>query len=148
MSSRSPVTTGLIVYNNDGTPIGFCLFNRGKYDLDLTRIAVLPEFRRKGVGRLLVSYLMSIIDHPASRRTWLECHVDERNTPAHLFLSNQGFIADVGDREGFYHFQECPLAKKERGSEDSCAHGSGWFMSRMDNMWSLCENQLSGFHSP
>jgi len=70
----------------DGSQIlGFSISDRHKVT-ELINLAVLPEFRRLGVGRALVENLKN--NYHA-----LGCLIRETNLPAHLFFKNQDFLA-------------------------------------------------------
>jgi len=76
-----------------GKMVGFAVVDAMSEPPRLLDIAVLPEWKRKGIGRLLIRNL--------SLRNSLSLQVRETNLDAQLFFRSVGFIADRVDRE-FY----------------------------------------------
>jgi ribosomal-protein-alanine N-acetyltransferase len=112
------------------TVVGFMVYELRKHRLVLLNLAVHPDWRRQGVGRVLAVKLASKL-MPA-KRVRLETHVRETNLPAQLFLKACGLDAvavlrrwydDTG--EDAFHFRlQCPgttgdrPAVAARGEED------------------------------
>lgn len=77
-------------------PAGFVLWRAVAGEAEILTIAVLPPWRRRGVGRLLMrAALDSVGDWPM----YLEVAVD--NLPAQALYGNLGF-AQVGRRKAYY----------------------------------------------
>ena len=68
-------------------------------EADVTNVAVLPEARRRGVGRCLVEALMAEARVRGITRLHLE--VRESNTAARTLYESLGFVTD-GRRKGYY----------------------------------------------
>jgi GNAT superfamily N-acetyltransferase len=96
MESAAPPFECLIA-EYDGTAAGFALFFqnystwRGKPGLFLEDLFVLPEYRRKGIGRALLRRLAAIsVQRGYGRMEW---SVLDWNTPAHQFYRALGAVA-------------------------------------------------------
>ena len=68
-------------------------------ELEVTNVATLPEFRRRGVGRALVSALLDYAREENFRRVTLE--VRESNAPAIALYESLAFTP-CGLRKNFY----------------------------------------------
>jgi [ribosomal protein S18]-alanine N-acetyltransferase len=89
----------LLVAASDGRLAGFAVFRHlAEGESELLNLAVDPEFRRRGVGRRLVSAITSA--NPGS--LWLE--VRESNMGARKFYESLGF-SESGQRPDYY--SEC-----------------------------------------
>lgn len=72
--------------------VGYMVYELHKAKLDILNFAVHPSWRRRGVGRRMVSKLASkLSDH---RRTSITLAVRETNLAAQLFFHSQGFMAE------------------------------------------------------
>lgn len=101
-SFKDELENSLAVYfvvESENKIIGYC----GMWDVsgegDITNIAVLPEFRGKGVGRLLLSKMFSEAKKRDLSRITLE--VRESNTVAINLYTSFGF-EDIGMRKNYY----------------------------------------------
>ena len=66
---------------------------------DLTRIAVVPDARRAGVGGALLAALLDAASDRGAARMMLE--VDETNRPALTLYASAGFV-EISRRDGYY----------------------------------------------
>jgi ribosomal protein S18 acetylase RimI-like enzyme len=77
----------------DGEPIGQIWIGRSDAEIRLLDIAILPEYRRRGVGTILLKELQE----EASRAGKPLCHcVYKGNQPAFIFYERLGFVV-TGD---------------------------------------------------
>ena len=74
---------------DQGPGIGFLVARNGGPEWELENIAVLPEFRRQGVGRALLSALLDEARVLQAERILLE--VRASNQPAIRFYNSEGF---------------------------------------------------------
>lgn len=83
----------------DGRIVGYVLFWFLPEEVDIHNIAVHPDFRRKGIGRLL---LEQVVDS-ARRQERLRVTLDVRfsNAPAQNLYRSFGFVIR-GLRKGYY----------------------------------------------
>ena len=79
--------------------IGFCSFWRVLDELHLNNLAVLPEFRRNGVGSLLLDFALKEGVRLGARRATLE--VRRSNDAARLLYERFGFTI-AGVRAAYY----------------------------------------------
>ena len=79
--------------------IGFCSFWRILDELHLNNLAVLPEFRRNGVGSLLLDFALKEGVKLGARRATLE--VRRSNDAARLLYERFGFTI-AGVRAAYY----------------------------------------------
>lgn len=79
--------------------VGFMVYELHKTRLHIMNFAVASEFRRRGVGRQMVTKLVWKLS--PQRRTRLTLEIRESNLDAQLFFRSQGFRATMVMR-GFY----------------------------------------------
>jgi [ribosomal protein S18]-alanine N-acetyltransferase len=79
--------------------VGFCSFWRVLDELHVNNLAVLPEFRRHGVGSALLARALAEGGALGARRATLE--VRRSNDPARLLYERFGFTI-AGVRRGYY----------------------------------------------
>ncbi|MDR3582538.1 MAG: GNAT family N-acetyltransferase [Candidatus Pacebacteria bacterium] len=73
-----------VVYNNEDRVIAFVVLARGMTKVHVTDILVSPDYRRIGVGRMLLDYLdFQFLDEV---RSAMEIVVDERDRGTQEFL--------------------------------------------------------------
>jgi ribosomal-protein-alanine acetyltransferase len=84
---------------DQGQGIGFLVARSGAPDWELENIAVLPAFRRQGVGRTLLSALLAEARAQQAERILLE--VRASNQPAIRLYSSRGFEL-LARRGGYY----------------------------------------------
>jgi ribosomal protein S18 acetylase RimI-like enzyme len=80
-----------------GEPVGRLYVDRGRKDVRILDIALLPEFRRRGRGRSLLEAVLA----EAGRRGQSVCLHVERSNPARGLYSRLGFEI-VDDRGSVY----------------------------------------------
>ena len=79
-------------------------------EMQINRLAVLTEHRRKGIAGALLSALVSRPVEPPLFKILLE--VREKNEAARAFYRSQGFI-ESGMRKGYYRDDNAVLLEKE-----------------------------------
>jgi len=85
--------------NDDGRPAGFCSVWRVVDELHINNLAVLPEFRRNGIGTALLQHVLRHGASLGARRATLE--VRESNEAARLLYEHFGF-AVAAVRRSYY----------------------------------------------
>lgn len=97
---RSPHTSYLVARDDTGV-IGYAgvLAPSGSTDADIQTIAVVPEARRKGTGRALMTTLIGIAASAGSRAVFLEVRAD--NPGAKALYESLGF-AEIAVRPRYY----------------------------------------------
>lgn len=83
----------------DGAVAGYIGFLGVLDELEVTNVATHPDFRRRGVGRALVSALLDYARREKFLRVTLE--VRASNAPAIALYESLGFTP-CGTRKGFY----------------------------------------------
>jgi ribosomal-protein-alanine N-acetyltransferase len=88
---------------NDDAPvvIGYVGMYLAGDEGEITNVAVTPDFRRKGIGKALISELIARAEERGVSRIVLEVRVS--NHPAIALYEQMGFCR-VGTRRGFYDF--------------------------------------------
>lgn len=89
---------GMVAEHNERV-VGFMIYELHKSRLNVVNFAVSAAYRRLGVGTQMVAKLISKLS--SHRRTRISLVVRERNLPAQLFFSKQGFRA-VKVLRGYY----------------------------------------------
>jgi ribosomal-protein-alanine N-acetyltransferase len=79
--------------------LGFCSFWRVLDELHINNIAVVPEYRRLGVGSALLRRVLDEAARFGIRRTMLE--VRQSNAPARQLYEKFGFVV-AGTRSKYY----------------------------------------------
>ena len=103
--------THALVIDADGNPIkgeterdpsGFVLTRHGADEEELLLIAVIPEYRGRGFGKLLIELLFEAARERSTARIFLEMR---RGNPAeHLYLKT-GF-EPIGERPNYYRMSD------------------------------------------
>ena len=88
-----------LVIELDRRPVGRLYVDRGEEDIRITDIALLPEFRCRGIGRRLLAYLVERAGASGMGEAYLE--VRPSNTGAIRLYQSLGF-EQVGIRRGYY----------------------------------------------
>jgi len=83
----------------DGRVVGFCSFWRVLDELHINNLAVLPDFRRRGVASALLTHVLAEGQALGARRATLE--VRRSNDPARLLYERFGFSV-AGLRRAYY----------------------------------------------
>ena len=91
----------------DGVPIGRLYLDEREDELRIIDIALLAEYRGRGIGR---HYLQSIIERASDRGACVTIHV-EHNNPAMTLYRRLGFVK-VEDK-GVYWFMRWSAADQE-----------------------------------
>jgi ribosomal-protein-alanine N-acetyltransferase len=83
----------------EGPPVGFCSFWRVLDELHINNLAVLPDFRHRGVGSELLQFVLREGAALGALRATLE--VRRSNTPALMLYERFGFTV-AGIRRDYY----------------------------------------------
>lgn len=92
-------TARFLVAESDGTSIAYIGANNIAGEVYITNIAVLPSYRGKGIGELLLSMLLTVSQKEKAEFVTLE--VRESNQAAIHLYEKLGFL-NCGHRKGFY----------------------------------------------
>ena len=84
---------------DNGPAIGFCSFWRVLDELHINNLAVLPDFRHRGVGAELLAFVLNEGARLGALRATLE--VRRSNTPALMLYERYGFTV-AGIRRDYY----------------------------------------------
>lgn len=84
---------------DDDRAVGFCSIWRVADELHINNLAVLPEFRRAGIGSALLQHVMRHGADSGARRATLE--VRQSNDAARLLYERFGFTV-AGVRRAYY----------------------------------------------
>ncbi|MFQ3650859.1 MAG: ribosomal protein S18-alanine N-acetyltransferase [Gemmataceae bacterium] len=79
--------------------VGYMIYELHKHKLHILNFGVHPQWRRQGIGTLMVTKLVSKLS--SHRRTSITLEVRESNLDAQLFFRKQGFLG-VKVLRGFY----------------------------------------------
>ncbi|MEJ0009404.1 MAG: GNAT family N-acetyltransferase [Alphaproteobacteria bacterium] len=88
-----------IAYHKNHMPVGFVLCWLIGDQCDLLSMGVLPDFRRDGVGLMLLDYAVENARHMGAAALTLE--VNANNTAAQTLYESQGF-EKFSTRKGYY----------------------------------------------
>lgn len=88
-----------IAYQEDKLPVGFVLCWLIEDQCDLLSMGVLPEYRRDGVGLLLLDYALAEAAHMGGGSMMLEVNIN--NTAAQTLYEAHGF-EKFSVRKGYY----------------------------------------------
>jgi ribosomal-protein-alanine N-acetyltransferase len=81
---------GMVAEQGDRV-VGFMIYELHKQRLNLLNFAVSPSVRRTGIGRLMITKLISKLS--SHRRSRISLTVREGNLPAQLFFRSHEFLA-------------------------------------------------------
>jgi [ribosomal protein S18]-alanine N-acetyltransferase len=87
------------VAQEDGEVIGIVVARAAGRDAEILNLAVAPLWRRRGVGRTLMTSALAACEAAGAASAFLE--VRESNASARAFYGDLGFI-EVGRRRGYY----------------------------------------------
>jgi [ribosomal protein S18]-alanine N-acetyltransferase len=90
-----------------GPPIGFCSFWRVLDELHINNLAVLPDYRRQGIGAELLTFVLKEGARLGAARATLE--VRRSNTPALMLYERFGFTVSGLRRDYYTNPQEDAL---------------------------------------
>jgi len=79
--------------------VGYMIYELHKTSIHIINLAVAEEYRRKGIGSLMVTKLKSKLSHQRHNRIVLE--VQEKNLRAQLFFRDLGFSASTVLRDHY-----------------------------------------------
>jgi ribosomal protein S18 acetylase RimI-like enzyme len=79
---------GLVVCQND-RPVGFSFTEYSKEDAFIVFLAVHPDYRRRGIGKALVTETVRLLKEKGVR--FVEIMTPEGNSTAQRFWASQGF---------------------------------------------------------
>ena len=91
-------TFDIILYNN--IPVGRFYVDRGKNEIRIIDIALLPQYRRKGIGSQI---LKDLLEEAKQQQGLLSLHV-EYNNPAMILYEKLGF--EKKELVGVYYLME------------------------------------------
>jgi len=111
-----------VVTTSPGKVVGFLIYEKGRNRHYILNLSVHPDYRRRGVGRILLNKLKSKIDWT---RREIRFDVRESNLSAQLFLRSESFRCEkiienyfldfygdeddeVPERENAYSFYHTP----------------------------------------
>ncbi|MCS7167576.1 MAG: ribosomal protein S18-alanine N-acetyltransferase [Gemmatales bacterium] len=89
---------GMVAETHDQL-LGFIVYELQKSQMVVLNLAVHPQFRRQGIGRLMMERLISKLSQ--QRRNKITLQVRESNLPAQLFFKALGFQA-IRVLRGYY----------------------------------------------
>ena len=95
--TKNPLATYLLA-KEDGKIIGYCGFWRVSGEAQVTNVAVLPEFRRKGIAKTLALKMLEMCKDDEQ----IVLEVRKSNNAAISLYEKLGFIK-AGIRKRFYH---------------------------------------------
>lgn len=95
----------------DNCTVGYVLYELRRGVLDILRLAVAPEFRRRGVGSRIIEAVKDRA--PIVNRSSVTFAVRESNLTAQLFLRHCGFLAHCTMDEYFEDGEDAYLFKCE-----------------------------------
>ena len=91
----------------DGVLAAVCSYYIVIDELQIVNLAVLPEFRRKGIGRAMIDYIKFDARIQDCKKILLE--YEKGNLAAAALYESVGFVC-VGERKGFYGCSDAVLA--------------------------------------
>jgi len=88
---RQRNTIGMVAEDERERNIGYMVYALHKYAIEIIKLAVHPEHRKRQVGKAMIDKLKSKLS--IQRRKRLIVDIDERNLDGQLFLQREGFRA-------------------------------------------------------
>ena len=105
-----------LVCEDEGTVCGYVGSQTVLGETDMMNIAVAPEYRRRGIGEMLITQLLKKISQQGSRSLSLEVRCS--NLAAILLYKKFGF-QQVGRRPGYYtHPKEGALILRKEWTDE------------------------------
>jgi len=98
-SQRHKNGTGLTIKNEEDKLIGYVIYFFDKNKIIIRRLAVHPDFKRTGVGTMLVKTLIDKLSDERFRSIYLVTR--ETNLPSLLFFKNLKFISTI--KKNYYN---------------------------------------------
>ncbi|NOZ12259.1 MAG: ribosomal protein S18-alanine N-acetyltransferase [Acidobacteria bacterium] len=103
-------TEGIILAENpDGTAVGFACFQYFLNECHILNIAVLPEFRKQGIGQQLMEWMLTELKN--AQEFYLE--VRENNRAAISLYQALGF-QPIGKRRSYYQDGETAIVMHKK----------------------------------
>lgn len=90
----SPISTSAVATDAGGALLAYCLSTAIGPEGEILRIAALPPFRRRGIGKALLSFVSQAQDT-------LFLEVRAQNAPALALYRSFGF-SEIGRRKNYY----------------------------------------------
>ena len=100
------------VLESDGHIIGYCVFWNVADELQLNNFGIRPEYRRRGLGTLMLNHIMTRYDAEKPRPGKIILEVSSENLPAISFYKKNGFI-ETGRRKKYYKKSDAILMERE-----------------------------------
>jgi ribosomal-protein-alanine N-acetyltransferase len=94
--------SGAIIADSTGDAVGFVMSRQAADEEELLLIAVLPRYRERGLGRILIEGLFAAAARRGARRIFLEMR---RGNPAQNLYQTVGF-APIGERPNYYRMAD------------------------------------------
>jgi ribosomal-protein-alanine N-acetyltransferase len=111
---KAPYTYA-VVYESDGTIVGYAVFHLLGADSELLSIAVSEKAQRKGIGSKLLQAGLSQLDLERSDCCFLE--VRENNLKARRFYENHGFTLFATRKKYYADGENAALYRTENRSD-------------------------------
>lgn len=105
-------TRGFSVVTCDGADAGRLYLHRGASALSIVDIALLPEYRGRGIGGMLLSRVAAEADEAGLPIT---IHVERENPARHLYLRHGFVFRDDATEHPVYRLMERPPRGREAG---------------------------------
>jgi [ribosomal protein S18]-alanine N-acetyltransferase len=109
--------SSVVVARRDQQVAAFAIMHFGDEVAHLNLLAVAPEHRRHGLGRQLMSWLITTAIEAGVFRINLELRT--RNEPARIFYEGLGFD-QLGIVQGYYQGREAALRMSRRLATNQC----------------------------
>jgi [ribosomal protein S18]-alanine N-acetyltransferase len=87
------------IAENHGAILGMVAVRMVAAEAEILNVAVSPEFRRQGIGQLLIDYALAEARSAGAKKVFLE--VRESNVAARALYARLGF-SEAGRRRGYY----------------------------------------------
>lgn len=85
--------------SNNKTLVGYIIIWLVAEEAHILNIAVLPDFKKKGIGTKLIQFILDFLAKQYARAVYLE--VRHSNTAAQMLYKGFGF-KEIGIRKGYY----------------------------------------------
>jgi ribosomal-protein-alanine N-acetyltransferase len=86
---RKKTVIGVVATNGFNRTIGFCLYELQKTQIEILRMAVSPQWRRKGVASAMIDRLKDKVAN--QKRCGVACEVDGHSIFSQLCFRDNGF---------------------------------------------------------
>jgi ribosomal-protein-alanine N-acetyltransferase len=95
----NPISRAMVARNDSGRMVGYVIYWVVGPEFHVLNVAVHPDFRRQGMGRLMMDHVMA--DARKDRVDFVALEVRRGNIAARTLYRSMGF-ATVGFRKGYY----------------------------------------------